>query len=172
MRLARPTMEAIGDDTHETVHLSVARGDRVVQVAQVDSRYLLGTRDWTEVDVPAHCSALGKVFLGWGVLPAPEGGLLPLTGATITDPARLRVEVTAGPPTGLGGHDRRARGRPHRHRRTCARSSRATWSRHSESRGRRHGWRAGSTRPAAVCSNVPHELSALLRGLPPQEGVA
>ncbi|MGA9746430.1 MAG: helix-turn-helix domain-containing protein, partial [Nocardioides sp.] len=32
VRLARPTMEAIGDDTHETVHLSVARGDRVVQV--------------------------------------------------------------------------------------------------------------------------------------------
>ena len=40
-----------------------ARGDRVVQVAQVDSTYLLGTRDWTEVDVPAHCSALGKVLL-------------------------------------------------------------------------------------------------------------
>ena len=52
VRLARPVMERIGEDTGETVHLSVARGDRVVQVAQVDSTYLLGTRDWTEVDVP------------------------------------------------------------------------------------------------------------------------
>ena len=90
VRLARPTMEAIGEDTHETVHLSVARGDRVVQVAQVDSTYLLGTRDWTEVDVPAHCSALGKVFLAWGVLDAPRGPLAAHTTATLTDPERLR----------------------------------------------------------------------------------
>jgi DNA-binding IclR family transcriptional regulator len=94
VRLARPAMEAIGEDTHETVHLSVARGDRVVQVAQVDSRYLLGTRDWTEVDVPAHCSALGKVFLGWGVLAAAEGPLAAQTGATLTDPEQLLLDVT------------------------------------------------------------------------------
>ena len=37
VRLARPTLAAIGEETHETVNLSVARGDRVVQVAQVDS---------------------------------------------------------------------------------------------------------------------------------------
>ena len=90
VRLARPTMQAIGEDTHETVHLSVAKGDRAVQVAQVDSIYLLGTRDWTEVDVPAHCSALGKVFLAWGVLEMPDGALAPQTAATLTDPERLR----------------------------------------------------------------------------------
>ena len=28
--------------------------------------FLLGTRDWTQVDVPAHCSSLGKVFLAFG----------------------------------------------------------------------------------------------------------
>ncbi len=53
------------------MNLSVARGDRVVQVAQVDSTYLLGTRDWTEVDVPAHTSALGKVLLAYGVIGLP-----------------------------------------------------------------------------------------------------
>jgi DNA-binding IclR family transcriptional regulator len=90
VRLARPAMERIGEDTLETVHLSVSRGDRVVQVAQVDSRYLLGTRDWTEVDVPAHCSALGKVFYGWGALPVPEQPLERLTAATLTDPEELR----------------------------------------------------------------------------------
>lgn len=92
VRLARPALERIGEDTSETVHLSVTRGDLVVQVDQVDSRYLLGTRDWTEIQVPAHTSALGKVFYAWGALPVPDGGLEQLTEATIADPAALRRE--------------------------------------------------------------------------------
>jgi DNA-binding IclR family transcriptional regulator len=92
VRLARPAMEQIGEETHETVHLSVTRGERVVQVAQVDSRFLLGTRDWTEVDVPAHSSALGKVLYAWGALPIPDDGLEPLTDVTLTDPEALRRE--------------------------------------------------------------------------------
>ena len=90
VRLARSTMDLIGEETRETVHLSVTRGDRVTQVAQVDSQFMLGTRDWTTVDVPAHCSALGKVFYAWGGLPLPADGLVPFTEATITDPAVLR----------------------------------------------------------------------------------
>jgi DNA-binding IclR family transcriptional regulator len=89
VRLARPALERIGEETSESVHLSVARGDKVVQVAQVDSRYLLGTRDWTEIDVPAHTSALGKVFYAWQALPVPAGPLAALTENTITDPALL-----------------------------------------------------------------------------------
>ena len=92
VRLARPTMEAISEQTHETVNLSVARGDRVVQVAQVDSRYMLGTRDWTEVDVPAHCSSLGKVFYAYDVLPLPPGPLERRTAATLADVGALRQE--------------------------------------------------------------------------------
>ena len=90
VRLARPTMERISADTHETVNLSVTRGERVVQVAQVDSRYMLGTRDWTEVDVPAHCSALGKVFYAYDVLPLPTGALERPTDATLADVDDLR----------------------------------------------------------------------------------
>jgi DNA-binding IclR family transcriptional regulator len=93
VRLARPTLEKVGADTGETVNLSVARGDRVVQVAQVDSTYLLGTRDWTEVDVPAHCSALGKVLLAYGVIDIPHGELERLTPATITDRDALRRQL-------------------------------------------------------------------------------
>ena len=52
VRLARPTMATIGEETSETVHLSIRRGTRVVQVAQVDARFMLGSRDWTVVDVP------------------------------------------------------------------------------------------------------------------------
>jgi len=90
VRLARPTMEQIGDDTRETVHLSVSRGDRVVQVAQVDSSYMLGSRDWTEVDVPAHCSALGKIFYAFGDLDLPTEPLERLTEATHADAEALR----------------------------------------------------------------------------------
>lgn len=93
VRLARPAMEEIGDITGETVHLSVTRGDRVMQVAQVDSRYLLGTRDWTDVEVPAHCSALGKVFFAWGSLPIPRGPLETPTEATLATPALLRRDI-------------------------------------------------------------------------------
>ena len=93
VRLAHPTLEKVGADTGETVNLSVARGERVVQVAQVDSTFLLGTRDWTEVDLPAHCSALGKVLLAHGVVDLPEGELERFTPATVTDGATLRRQL-------------------------------------------------------------------------------
>jgi DNA-binding IclR family transcriptional regulator len=91
VRLAGPILEAVGEATHETVNLSVARGERVVQVAQVDSQFLLGTRDWTQVDVPTHCSSLGKVFLAWDAVALPAGRLERPTDATMTADA-LRAE--------------------------------------------------------------------------------
>jgi len=88
-RLAGPVMERLGEDTQESVHLSVLRSDQVVQVAQVDARYLLGTRDWTQIVVPAHSSALGKVFLAWGLLDMKASQLERLTPRTITTKAAL-----------------------------------------------------------------------------------
>jgi DNA-binding IclR family transcriptional regulator len=93
VRLARPLLDEIGEETHETVNLSIARGDRVVQVAQVDSQFLLGTRDWTETDVPAHCNSLGKVFLAWDVVPVSEGELEQPTEASLTDRDALRADL-------------------------------------------------------------------------------
>lgn len=95
VRLARPVMERIGADTQESVHLSVLRGGRVVQVAQVDSSYLLGTRDWTQVDVPAHTSALGKVFFTWGGLRLAGPALPRLTPGTLTTLAALQADAQA-----------------------------------------------------------------------------
>lgn len=90
VRLTRPTLEQIGASTRETVNLAVPRGDRVVQVAQVNSQYMLGTRDWTEVEVPAHCSALGKVLYAHGCLAAPLGPLEQPTVNTVHDVAALQ----------------------------------------------------------------------------------
>jgi DNA-binding IclR family transcriptional regulator len=92
VRLARSTLDAISEETHETVNLSIARGDHVVQVAQVDSQFLLGTRDWTQVDVPAHCSSLGKVFLAWEVVPLPDGPLEQPTASSLSDRDALRAD--------------------------------------------------------------------------------
>lgn len=92
VRLARPTLQRVGDETGETVNLAVARGDRVVQVAQVDSTYLLSTQDWTAVDVPAHSSASGKVLLAHGLLGLHDD-LEPLTPHTVVDPEVLRREL-------------------------------------------------------------------------------
>ncbi len=73
--LARPTMEHLSQVSRETVVLAVPRGGQVVQIDQVDSRYLVGATNWVGVDVPAHCTALGKVLCAYGVLPLPPGNL-------------------------------------------------------------------------------------------------
>jgi IclR family acetate operon transcriptional repressor len=93
VKLAQPALERLGEATGETVNLAVPRGGAVVQVAQVDSRYLLGATNWVGVDVPAHCSALGKVFYAFGVLPVPERDLERRTAASITSVTALRREL-------------------------------------------------------------------------------
>lgn len=93
IHLAEPELEAIGQATGETVNLAIARGNEVVQIAQVDSTYLLGTVNWIDVEVPAHCSALGKVFYASGSLLMPTTRMERRTEHTITTPAALRREI-------------------------------------------------------------------------------
>ena len=99
-RLALPMLQVIGDDTGETVHLAVANGGRVAHIAQVDSTFLLGARDWTDVEVPAHASALGKVLLAWRVLELPEPPLERLTEHTVV--TRAEVEQSLATTRGRG----------------------------------------------------------------------
>ncbi|CAN5340004.1 IclR family transcriptional regulator [soil metagenome] len=93
VRIADPVLRRIGGQTGETVNLAIPRGDMVVQVAQVDSTYLLGAGNWMGVDVPAYCSALGKVFYAFGRIPLPTGALERRTPSTITNLAKLRREL-------------------------------------------------------------------------------
>jgi IclR family acetate operon transcriptional repressor len=92
-RLAAPIMAAVGEESGETVNLGVARGERVVHVAQVDARYLLGTRDWTQLEVPPHTSSLGKVLYAYGAIPAPTGALEKLTDVTLPDSRALLAQL-------------------------------------------------------------------------------
>ena len=91
-RIALPHLERLRDLTGETAHLGAAGVTGVRHVAQVDSTYLLGMRDWTQTQVPDHTSALGKVLLAAGRLPVVEP-LERRTDATVTDRAALEREL-------------------------------------------------------------------------------
>jgi IclR family acetate operon transcriptional repressor len=96
VELSRPTLKRIGELSEETVNLAVPRGSELVQIAQVDSKYVLGAINWVGVDVPAHCTALGKVLFAYGVLPLPRGNLERRTPHSPMDHAQLEhtlVEV-------------------------------------------------------------------------------
>jgi DNA-binding IclR family transcriptional regulator len=86
-------LETVGRRTGETVHLGVARGTTVVHIAQVESTFLLSARDWNQVDVPPHCSSLGKVLYAFDVLPLPAGRLERRTSRTVASREALEAEL-------------------------------------------------------------------------------
>ncbi len=92
-RIARPVLEEVGERTGETVHLGVARGVSVVHIGQVESTFLLSARDWNQVEVPAHCSSLGKVLIAYGVIPLPPGRLERRTDRTVATREQLAAQV-------------------------------------------------------------------------------
>jgi IclR family transcriptional regulator, acetate operon repressor len=92
-RVAMPYLERLRDDTGETAHLGGAQGGTVLHVAQVDSHFLLGTRDWTDTHVPDHTSALGKVLLACGRLRMPERPLERPTDRTVADLRQLDKQL-------------------------------------------------------------------------------
>lgn len=94
-KLALPFLEEIGEQTGESVHLAVANGERVDHIAQVDTTFLLGARDWSDVEIPAHSSALGKVLLAWGAIDLPTGTLERPTEHTVSSRAALDLELRA-----------------------------------------------------------------------------
>jgi DNA-binding IclR family transcriptional regulator len=93
VRAAQPVMARIAERTGETVNFAVPDGSGVSQVAQIDSTYLLGTTSWVGVDVPAHCSALGKVMYAYGALDLPTGPLVRRTPQTVTSVAELSSQL-------------------------------------------------------------------------------
>lgn len=92
VRLARTVMEDLGALTGESINLGVALRSNVVQIAQVDATYFLGSRNWVGVDLPTHTSALGKVLLAHRVIDVGDGPLETLTEHTVPTGALLRRE--------------------------------------------------------------------------------
>ena len=65
----------------------------VEQIAQVNSRYLIGGTNWVGLVVPLHCSALGKVLLAFGAASLPSEPYQARTARTITTRAALDAEL-------------------------------------------------------------------------------
>jgi IclR family transcriptional regulator, acetate operon repressor len=101
--VAQPFLEQLGEQTSETVNLGVAaRGGGepdadtcVEQIAQVNSRYMIGGTNWVGLAVPLHCSALGKVLVAFGAAALPAGPLEARTDRTITARLALDAEIAA-----------------------------------------------------------------------------
>jgi DNA-binding IclR family transcriptional regulator len=93
VEMAGPSLEALGDDTGETINLAVPGLAGVEHVAQVDSTHFLGAGQWVGRSVGYHCTANGKVFLAFGSAPLPDGPLPALTERTVTDLRQLRAEL-------------------------------------------------------------------------------
>jgi DNA-binding IclR family transcriptional regulator len=95
LRLAQPHLHRLGELTGETVNLAVPGSTAVEQVAQVDSRFMLGAVNWVGREVPFHCSALGKVFLAYGAAQIPKGRLERRTERTLTTREQLDADLEA-----------------------------------------------------------------------------
>src|SRR5437588_10965951 len=93
VELARPTLDALGELSGETINLGLAGLHGVEHVAQVDGRHFLGTGQWLGRSVDYHCTANGKLLMAFGRAPIPAGPLARHTPATIADRRRLEAEL-------------------------------------------------------------------------------
>jgi IclR family acetate operon transcriptional repressor len=94
---ARPLLEALADETGESINLGIRRGDDVMVVLRVSSAQPLRFEQPAGSRVPIHTSAMGKAILGYSPDPAGEvdrlGGLARLTSHTLTSRAALKREL-------------------------------------------------------------------------------
>lgn len=90
---ADPILQRVSEETGETVNLAVPSSNAVVQVAQVDSTFVLGATNWADVTVPSHASALGKVMYAFGAIPVPTGRLERLTPRTLGSRKELMTDL-------------------------------------------------------------------------------
>lgn len=63
--LARPHMQAMADQTGETVHLGTLIDSEIIYVHKIDSRHTLGMYSRVGRRAPLHCTAIGKVLMAW-----------------------------------------------------------------------------------------------------------
>jgi DNA-binding IclR family transcriptional regulator len=97
--VARPIMAALSQRFHETVHLGVLDGGRVVYVDRVeDARSPRLTVSRVGAVLPAHCSAVGKILLAQlSVAELDEvvarHGLAPRTPSTLASRRELDLQL-------------------------------------------------------------------------------
>jgi DNA-binding IclR family transcriptional regulator len=93
--VAQPFLDQLGELTGETINLGVVSREVVQQVAQVNSRFMIGGTNWVGLDVPLHCSASGKVLLAFGATAVPLGPFERRTERTVTSRPELEAELAS-----------------------------------------------------------------------------
>ena len=89
----QPVMRQIGNETGETISLAISGNDAVENIAQIDAKYLLSSRNWVGQKVPFHASAAGKVLLAFQNIDISKFKLEKLTNSTITSKTDLEKEI-------------------------------------------------------------------------------
>ncbi|GIJ07884.1 IclR family transcriptional regulator [Micromonospora andamanensis] len=97
--VARPHMEALVAQVHESCSMSVLDGDEVVYVARVPTKRIMTVGISVGTRFPAYATSMGRVLLaaqpaGWLDDYLATAKLRPLTRRTVTDPAKLRATLT------------------------------------------------------------------------------
>ncbi|VTU33428.1 Transcriptional regulator KdgR [Variovorax sp. PBL-H6] len=95
-RKADGVMEALMENTGETVHLSVLDGYQVVYVHKVENAHPVRSYSQIAGRVPAHCVATGKAMIAFktsGWLDHAVQQLVAATPRTITRPAAFLAEM-------------------------------------------------------------------------------
>jgi len=97
VRVARPALDRLAEDTQETVNVSVATRDAVVAIDQRDPQDALLRLDYLTRPLPLHCTSNGKIVLssmpGDQVDAILAGPLEAVTPKTVVNPERLRAIV-------------------------------------------------------------------------------
>ena len=107
---ASEALDRLAQASGETINVGVPSLGAVELLDQRDSRHFLGSPNWVGRRVPAHGSALGKVFYAFGALPVPTGSLEPLAPHTV--PTAERARARRGPGEGLRDRGGGARAGP------------------------------------------------------------
>lgn len=90
---ASEALDRLARASGETINVGVPSLGAVELLDQRDSRHFLGSPNWVGRRVPAHGSALGKVFYAYGALPVPSGPLEPLAPHTVPTAEELGLDV-------------------------------------------------------------------------------
>jgi IclR family transcriptional regulator, acetate operon repressor len=89
---ATEALDRLAQASGETINIGVPSLGAVELLDQRDSRHFLGSPNWVGRRVPAHGSALGKVFYAYGALPVPVGPLEPLAPHTVPSADELGLD--------------------------------------------------------------------------------
>ncbi|WP_288904742.1 IclR family transcriptional regulator C-terminal domain-containing protein [uncultured Sneathiella sp.] len=108
--VARPYMRRLMELSGETVNLAIADGDKVIYLAQVESREMMRVFSKPGNSVPMHCSGVGKaILMAMGARDVARiietQSLIKLTDKTITDPKLLYDELSSSRKLGFAVDD-------------------------------------------------------------------